>query len=228
MAAVTVVTPSKQINPVLASYLQHLATRPVLTKSITSGTLSLLSEIIAGHVAGSPPAALSPKERTGIPPIDFLKRNHKALKLAAYGFFISAPLGHAMLAILQKVFAGKTSARSKLAMIISSNVFISPIQQSVYIAAMALINGATSPEAILKAWKMSFWPVMRLTWVVSTLSMATAQKFLAPELWVPFFASVGASVGCFINVQAKKKALIARAKAQAARDAELSEKKSEK
>lgn len=48
------------------------------------------------------------------------------------GFFISAPLGHAMLSILQKVFAGKTSARSKLAMIISSNLFISPIQQSVY------------------------------------------------------------------------------------------------
>lgn len=164
-----------------AAYLQHLATRPVLTKSITSGTLScvathtvcfkvgrrvdtdglspsshynrLLSEIIAGHVAGSPPAALTPKERTGIAPVDFLKRNHKALKLAAYGetisvasgrgwnyteiiallgFFVSAPLGHAMLAILQKVFAGKTSARSKLAMIISSNIFISPIQQSVY------------------------------------------------------------------------------------------------
>ncbi|GAA5855371.1 hypothetical protein JCM5353_001743, partial [Sporobolomyces roseus] len=64
-----------------------------------------------------------------------------------------------------------------------------------------------------------------LTWVISTLSMATAQRFLAPETWVPFFASVGASVGCFINVQAKKKALIARAKAQAARDAELADKR---
>jgi len=56
-----------------------------LTKSITSGTLSLLSELAAGHLAGSPPAPLSAKERTGIPPVDFLKRNHKALKLAAYG-----------------------------------------------------------------------------------------------------------------------------------------------
>ncbi|GAA6018249.1 hypothetical protein JCM11491_005121, partial [Sporobolomyces phaffii] len=63
-----------------------------------------------------------------------------------------------------------------------------------------------------------------LTWVISTLSMATAQKFLAPELWVPFFTSIGATVGCFINVQAKKKALIARAKAQAARDADKAEK----
>ena len=51
------------------------------------------------------------------------------------------------------------------------------------------------------------------------------RKFLEPQLWVPFFASVGASVGCFINVQAKKKALVARAKAQAARDAELSDKR---
>jgi len=41
--------------------------------------------------------------------------------------------------------------------------FVSPIQQSVYIAAMAVINGATSPAAILKAWKLSILPVMRVS-----------------------------------------------------------------
>ncbi|CEQ38736.1 SPOSA6832_00206 [Sporobolomyces salmonicolor] len=234
MATIAVVTPTKEINPLLAgtpplrplslrenadirssllapplsaapsAYLQSLATRPLLTKSLTSGSLacvhshalmrfdraltpivatrSFLSEIVAGHLAGSPPPPLSAKERTGILPLDVLKRNHKAIKLGLYGFFISAPLGHTLLAILQRVFKGKTSARSKLAMIICSNLFISPIQQSIYIAAMAIIGGATSPAAILKAWKMSFWSVMRFTWVVSTLSMGTAQRFLAPEL----------------------------------------------
>jgi len=217
---VSVVTPTKQINPVLAAYLQQLSARPVLTKSVTSGLLSFISEIIAAQVAGSPPPRLSPKERTGIPPIDLLKQNHKALKLAAYGFFISAPMGHALLSLLQKAFAGKTSARAKVLMILVSNICISPIQQSVYIAAMAIIAGANTPAAVLRAWKMSFWPVMRLTWVISTTSMAIAQKFLAPELWVPFFTTIGVTVGTFINVQTKKKALIAKAKAQAKADAE--------
>ncbi|KAJ8297103.1 PXMP2/4 family protein 3 [Rhodotorula toruloides] len=224
-----VVTPSKQINPLLAAYLQSLATRPMLTKSLTSGSLSILSEIIAGHVAGSPPPPLPAKERTGILPLDILKQNHKALKLGLYGFFVSAPLGHSLLAILQKAFAGKTSARAKLGMIVASNLFVSPIQQSVYIAAMAIINGATTPQAIINAWKMSIWKIMKLSWVVSTLSMAFAQKLLAPELWVPFFTLVGQTVGCVINIQVKRRALAARAKSQAAKDAaEALEKKVEK
>ncbi|BGP44628.1 hypothetical protein JCM10450v2_000442 [Rhodotorula kratochvilovae] len=228
MASVAVVTPTKDINPILAAYLQSLATKPMLTKSLTSGSLSVLSEIIAGHVAGSPPPPLSARERTGFLPLDILKQNHKAIKLGFYGFFVSAPLGHSLLAILQRVFAGKTSARAKLLQIVCSNLFISPIQQSVYIAAMAIINGATTPAAIKAAWKMSIWRVMKLSWVVSTITMAIAQRFLPPEVWVPFFTLIGQSVGCLINIQVKKRALAAKAKSQAAKDAaEALEKKAQ-
>lgn len=125
---------------------------------------------------------------------------------------------------------------------------------------MAVINGADSLAAVYKAWKMSFWPVMRVslsshslgplrrlianllppssstrhhtlrshetiyllplhvflqsspsdwpppsqfTWVVSTLSMAIAQRGLAPELWVPFFTCVGVTAGTYVNVQVR-------------------------
>lgn len=47
--------------------------------------ISLLSEFLAGHISGSPPAPLTAKQRTGIPPVDFLIRNQKSLKLGAYG-----------------------------------------------------------------------------------------------------------------------------------------------
>ncbi|GAA5859575.1 hypothetical protein JCM8547_006148 [Rhodosporidiobolus lusitaniae] len=226
--SVATVAPSKQLNPLLAAYLQNLALHPILTKSCTSGSLSILSEIIAGHVSGSPPPPLSAKERTGFYLLDVLKQNHKALKLGLYGFFVSGPLGHTLLAILQRFFKGKTSTRAKLAMIVCSNLFISPIQQSVYIAAMAIINGATTPQAIANAWKLSIWRVMKLSWVVSTLTMAFAQRFLAPEIWVPFFTLVGQSVGTVINIQVKKRAIAARAKSQAAKDAaEALEKKAQ-
>ncbi|BGP12597.1 hypothetical protein JCM10213_008733 [Rhodosporidiobolus nylandii] len=226
--SVATVAPAKSLNPLLAAYLASLASRPMLTKSCTSGSLSILSEIIAGHVAGAPPPPLSAKERTGFYPLDVLKQNHKALKLGLYGFFVSAPLGHTLLNILQRFFKGKTSARAKLLMIICSNLFISPIQQSVYIAAMAIINGATTPQAIANAWKMSIWRVMKLSWIVSTVTMAVAQRFLPPEIWVPFFTLVGQSVGTVINIQVKKRALAAKAKSQAAKDAaEALEKKAQ-
>ncbi|KAI5481506.1 protein of integral membrane protein, Mpv17/PMP23 family [Pseudohyphozyma bogoriensis] len=222
---VSVTVPPKQLNPLLGAYLRSLGNRPVFTKSCTSAILSFISEIAAGELSGQKPPPLSAKERTGILPVDLAKRYHKALKMAGYGFFISAPLGHTLLALLQKVFAGKTSARAKVLMILASNICISPIQQSVYIAAMAIIAGAKSPDAVLKAWKASFLAVMKITWVVSTLSMAFAQKFLPGELWVPFFTSVGAIVGTTLNVQAKKRqALIAKAKADAEKK-DLDEKK---
>ncbi|GAA5969297.1 hypothetical protein JCM11641_007542 [Rhodosporidiobolus odoratus] len=226
--SVATVQPSRKIHPLLGAYLASLATNPVLTKSCTSGSLSVLSEIIAGHVAGSPPPPLSAKEKTGFLPLDLLKQNHKAVKLGLYGFVVSGPLGHTLLSILQRAFKGKTSARAKLLMIICSNLFISPVQQSVYIAAMAIINGATTPAAIANAWKMSIWRVMKLSWVVSTMTMAIAQRFLPPEIWVPFFTLVGQTVGTIINVQVKKRAVAAKAKSQAAKDAaEALEKKAQ-
>lgn len=56
------------------------------------------------------------------------------------GFFVSAPLGHTLLAILQRVFAGKTSARAKVLQIVASNLFISPIQQTVYSASACAVS----------------------------------------------------------------------------------------
>ncbi|KAM0756622.1 hypothetical protein T439DRAFT_345300 [Meredithblackwellia eburnea MCA 4105] len=215
----------KQINPLLAAYLANLAARPILTKACTSGVLSFISEIAAGELSGTSPAPLAAKERTGLPPVDLLRRYHKAVKMAAYGFVISAPLGHSLLNILQKAFEGKTSARAKVAMIVCSNVFISPLTQSIYIIAMALIGGANSSQQVWKILKSSFLPVMKTTWVISTLCMAIAQKFLAPELWVPFFNIVGATVGTYLNVQAKKAAL-ASSKTQAAKKSDGEEKKS--
>jgi hypothetical protein len=41
--------------------------------------------------------------------------------MAVYGAFISAPLGHVLISILQKVFAGRTSLKAKILQIIASN-----------------------------------------------------------------------------------------------------------
>lgn len=78
---------------------------------ITSGSLSALQEFLASWIA---------KDRN--------KHGHyftsRVPKMAVYGAFISAPLGHVMISILQKLFAGRTSLKSKILQIIVSNLVV--------------------------------------------------------------------------------------------------------
>lgn len=89
--------------------------------------------------------------------------------------------------ILQKAFAGKTTAKDKILQIITSNLTVSVIGNTVYLICMAYINGARGIDRISKAVKASWWPIMRITWTLSPVLLGTAQNFLAPELWEPFF-----------------------------------------
>ena len=76
---------------------------------LTSGTLSGLQEFLASWIAH-----------------DKNKHGHyftsRVPKMAVYGAFISAPLGHVMISLLQRVFAGRTSLKAKILQIITSNL----------------------------------------------------------------------------------------------------------
>jgi len=122
----------------------------------------------------------------------------RAFKMALYGFLVSAPLGHVLVGRLQRTFAGQ-----KLAQILASNLLVAPIQTAVYLACMALIGGAKSVDGIVKTVKGGFMTVMRITWMTSPLATVFAQKFLAPELWVPFFNLVSFVLGTYFNTKLK-------------------------
>lgn len=46
-------------------------------------------------------------------------------KMAIYGTFISAPLGHVLINILQRMFYGSTSLKAKILQILVSNLVVS-------------------------------------------------------------------------------------------------------
>ena len=89
-------------------YLKKLQEDPLKTKMFTSGSLAALQEFLASWIA---------KDRN--------KSGHyftsRVPKMAVYGAFISAPLGHVMISLLQKAFRGRTSLKSKILQIIVSN-----------------------------------------------------------------------------------------------------------
>lgn len=125
------------------------------------------------------------------------------------------------MSLLQKAFAGRTSPKARgaccillsldslvkirvltctscmpaVAMILASNLIVAPIQLSVYLGSLAVINGATSINAIIKFVQMQIMGVMKVAWVTGPASLLVAQKFLPAETWVPFFSFVNFILG---------------------------------
>ncbi|KAM0323305.1 hypothetical protein ACHAQA_008897 [Verticillium albo-atrum] len=200
MAAVgTAITGGKEnagTKGYLAAYIKQLEENPLRTKMLTAGTLAGAQELIASFLA---------KDRN--------KHGNyftsRVPKMAAYGALVSAPLGHFLIWLLQKTFAGRTSLRAKILQIIVSNLIIAPIQNSVYLTAMALIAGARTFHQVRATVKVGFWKVMKVSWVTSPICLAFAQKFLPDQLWVPFFNLVAFVIGTYINTVTKKKRLTA-------------------
>ena len=78
---------------------------------LTSGSLSALQEVLASWIAR-----------------DVGQSGHyvnsRVPKMAVYGAFISAPLGHFLISILQKMFSGRTSLTAKILQILVSNLVV--------------------------------------------------------------------------------------------------------
>ncbi|EIN14079.1 hypothetical protein PUNSTDRAFT_110213 [Punctularia strigosozonata HHB-11173 SS5] len=211
---------AKPLNPLLAAYLAELVAHPLRTKALTTGSLSFLQEVLASHLAGTP-VKQKPKDAPVYShALARARIEAKSFKMFIYGFLVSAPMGHYLVGALQRVFAGKTGTGAKVAQVIASNLLVAPIQTLVYLASMAIINGAKSADEVKKTVKAGFMPVLRVTWVTSPLTLVFAQNFVAPELWVPFFNMVQFVLGTYFNTKVKK----ARSAAEARARRELEEK----
>jgi len=180
----------------LQAYLRELVENPLRTKMLTSGVLSALQELLASVIAGD-------RNRHG----SYL--TPRVPKMAVYGSLISAPIGHVLVTMLQKGFAGRTSTKAKIFQILVSNLIVSPIQNIVYLACMAVIAGARTFHQIRATVKAGFMPVMKVSWCTSPIALIIAQKFLPPQAWVPFFNLVAFVIGTYINASTKKKRITA-------------------
>ncbi|KAJ7706315.1 hypothetical protein B0H17DRAFT_919255 [Mycena rosella] len=197
-------------HPLLASYLLQLSTHPLRTKALTTGTLCFLQEVLGSNIAKMPvqkPASSAPVL------LHLLARAHvdlRAVKMALYGFLVSAPLSHFLVGTLQKAFAGKTGTGAKIGQIVANNLLVAPIQTSAYLASMAVISGAKSVDEVVNTIKAGFFAVIRITWITSPIALTIAQRFI--PLWVPFFNLVQFTLGTYFNARVKQLRLAALAK----------------
>ncbi|KAF8560237.1 hypothetical protein OG21DRAFT_1401979 [Imleria badia] len=217
------ISPNASVHPLLAQYLVQLSTNPLRTKAITSAAFSFLQEVIGSHAARVPPNP-TPKDASVLSKA--LARAHidaKAFKMALYGFFVSAPLGHVLVGLLQKAFAGKVGLKYRVGQLLASNLLIAPIQTTAFLASMAVINGAKSVEDVVRTVKSGFFAVIRVNWIVSPLSMVVAQQFIPVELWVPFFNIIQFALGTLFNIKVKRLRLAAAKKEEEQKERERAE-----
>ncbi|KAK1228619.1 hypothetical protein PQX77_008213 [Marasmius sp. AFHP31] len=216
---------TKGPHPLLVKYLEQLAQHPLRTKAVTTGILCFVQEVLASHIAQTPVKKPSKDASAAQHILARARVDTRAFKMALYGFLVSAPLSHFLVGLLQKAFAGKTGTKARVGQILASNLFVAPIQASgesvlhlddrstlrskvriskAYLASMAIISGARSFEEIKQTIKRGFFSVVRVTWVVSPMSMAFAQNYLPPHLWVPFFNAIQFVLGTYFNTRVKK------------------------
>lgn len=116
--------------------------------------------------------------------------------MAAYGGLISAPLAHFFVGFFQRMFAGRPpSARTNLLQILAMQLVQSPITALVYLASMAVINGARTANQVRATVRAGFGNVLKSMWISSPLAIAVAQKFLPQETWVVWFNVVSFVIG---------------------------------
>ncbi|KAF2174847.1 hypothetical protein K469DRAFT_613003 [Zopfia rhizophila CBS 207.26] len=87
--------------------------------------------------------------------------------MAAYGAFISAPLRHFLIHISKKMFSKRTSLKAKVMQILVSNLIISPIQNMVSLASMAIIAGARTFHQVRATIRVGFMLAMMVNWITS-------------------------------------------------------------
>jgi len=198
------VAPSKNINPLLAAYLTQLATNPLRTKAITTSVLQFAQEVLASHCAGVP-AERVPKDASIVSHVlARAKVSPKAFQMALYGFFVSAPVSHALVGAMQKFFVGKTGLAAKIGQLLAANLVVAPIQILVYLTCTSIINGARSTTEISRILKGGFFQVLRITWMTLPLTVVIAQRYIPQELWVPWMTFVQFLTGTYFNTKLKK------------------------
>ncbi|KAH9064329.1 hypothetical protein EDB87DRAFT_1785842 [Lactarius vividus] len=188
----------------LLAYLAQLSAHPLRTKALTTGTLCFLQEVLGSHLANAPVPQPAKDAPFFVHALARAKVDIRAIKMALYGLLVSAPIGHVLVGELQRAFAGRTGRGAKIGQVVASNLIVAPIQTVSYLASLAVIGGAKSWSDIKKTVKGGFFPVIRVMWVSSPLSLVFAQKFIPPELWVPFFNLVSFVLGTYFNTKMKR------------------------
>lgn len=195
-------------------YQRALATNPLLTKCLTAAALSVLNEVIATSVAGDYKISTVLNQKIKHP------LSWKLPLFALFSAGVSAPVTHYGYKWLNTLFKAPLSTKQKLLQILTSMITLTPFLGTLFVAFISIVNMKPQLQSLgndeLKrawltvktAWSKSLLSVLKSSWLTGPVVIAFSQKFLKPELWVPFnqlcYFVLGTSQNTFMKLAAKK------------------------
>ncbi|KAJ2866583.1 hypothetical protein GGI22_001255 [Coemansia erecta] len=201
----------------LTAYLTVLARQPLATKACTTATLNFLQEEIAQRSSGMRAADNAHEKQAALQGVPVKKSvierivNKRVLQFSLYGLLVSGPLNHFLYELLGKVFANRPKTKLNMFLaILAQNIVISPILNSVFLAANAVIAGERSLENVASVVRARLLGMMKVSWVVFPCVQLFAAKALPPLVWVPFFNAIAFTFGTYFNTQGKIRTLKAK------------------
>lgn len=90
--------------------------------------MQLFQEVLATHFAGVPARKVPKDAPLYAHALARAKIESKAPKMTLYGMLVSAPIGHVLVGVTQRLFAGKTGLSAKIGQLLVANLVVAPIQ----------------------------------------------------------------------------------------------------
>ncbi|CAM4544771.1 hypothetical protein PO909_026355 [Leuciscus waleckii] len=143
---------------VLQQYLSLLKQYPIITKSVTSGILSALGNLLSQALEYRKHSKEnSPKKKINVlGPVHF----------AIYGLFITGPLSHYFYQLLE-VLLPTTVPYCLIKRLLLERLIFAPAFLLLFYVVMNALEGKTITD-VQKKIKASYWPAMKINWKVWT------------------------------------------------------------
>ncbi|XP_059405236.1 peroxisomal membrane protein 2-like [Carassius carassius] len=142
----------------LQQYLSLLKKYPILTKSVTSGILSALGNLLSQALE----YRKSNKENSPKKKINVLG----PLQFAVFGLFITGPVSHYFYHLLEVLFPN-TVPYCLIKRLLLERLIFAPAFLLLFYVVMNALEGKTLADVQNKL-KTSFWPAMKMNWKVWT------------------------------------------------------------
>ncbi|XP_072271361.1 peroxisomal membrane protein 2 [Pyxicephalus adspersus] len=140
----------------LRTYLQLLHSRPVLTKSLTSGILSALGNLLSQKIEQRR------KTKSTTENVDLVA----LLRFAAYGLFFTGPLSHYFYLFLEQGVPSSTPMAG-LRRLLLERLIIAPAFLFLFFIVMNFLEGKNL-NSLNRKLKDSYWSALVMNWKVWT------------------------------------------------------------
>ncbi|XP_052417788.1 peroxisomal membrane protein 2 isoform X3 [Carassius gibelio] len=149
---------SSFLRRVLQQYLSLLKKYPVITKSVTSGFLSAVGNLLSQALE----YRKNSKENSPKKKISFLGPLHYAI----FGLFITGPVSHYIYQLLE-VLLPTTVPYCLIKRLLLERLIFAPAFLLLFYVVMNALEGKTLTDVQNKL-KTSYWPAMKMNWKVWT------------------------------------------------------------